>query len=41
MTGFNASLQKQVAKRLATEFCFAASEIESMPFSTMIWWLTD
>jgi len=41
MTGFNASLQKRVAKRLATEFSFAASEIETMPFSTMIWWLMD
>jgi hypothetical protein len=41
MTGFNASLQKRAAKRLAAEFSFAASEIETMPFSTMIWWLTD
>jgi hypothetical protein len=41
MTGFSVSLQKQAAKRLASEFSFAASEIEAMPFSTMIWWLTD
>jgi len=41
MTGFNTALQKQVAKRLATQFSFAANEIETMPFSTMIWWLMD
>jgi len=41
MTGFSACLQRQVAKRLATQYSFAANEIETMPFSTMIWWLTD
>lgn len=40
-TGFSPGLQKQLAKRLAVDYSFSAAEIETMPFFTMIWWLTD
>lgn len=32
---------KAVAKRLARETHFSASEIEAMRFARMLWWLTD
>ena len=32
---------KAAAKHLAREFHFSASEIETMPFNRMLWWLTD
>ncbi|WP_267130135.1 hypothetical protein [Pseudomonas helleri] len=32
---------KALAKRLASEFNFSAAEILAMPFSEMVWWLTD
>ncbi|AEV64287.1 hypothetical protein [Pseudomonas ogarae] len=38
---FNPKVQKQLAKRLATELNFSAAEILAMPFSDMVWWLSD
>jgi hypothetical protein len=38
---FNPKVQKQLAKRLAAELNFSAAEILSMPFSDMVWWLSD
>jgi hypothetical protein len=32
---------KMAAKRLAAETGFSATEIQSMPFAEMVWWLTD
>jgi hypothetical protein len=30
-----------LARRLAKETSFSAAEIKAMPFSEMVWWLTD
>ena len=32
---------KYLARRLAVELNFSAAEILDMPFSDMVWWLTD
>ena len=32
---------KYLAKRLAVELNFSAVEIVDMPFSEMVWWLTE
>jgi len=32
---------KTLAKRLAVELNFSAAEIMAMPFSEMVWWLTE
>ena len=37
----NPQTLKQLAKRLAAETSFSAAEIMAMPFSEMVWWLTD
>jgi hypothetical protein len=34
-------VQKRLAKRLAAELNFSAHEIQAMPFSEMVWWLSD
>jgi len=34
-------LQKAAAKRLAVELKFSAAEIMGMPYSEMVWWLSD
>ncbi|MFR0674650.1 hypothetical protein ACLUUI_14505 [Enterobacterales bacterium AW_CKDN230030176-1A_HGKHYDSX7] len=40
-TEFTPAVQKQLAKRLAAELKFSADEILGMPFSDMVWWLSD
>jgi hypothetical protein len=40
-TSFDPRLQKAAAKRLAKELNFAATEIMTMSYSDMVWWLTD
>jgi len=32
---------RQVAKRLSRETGFSLDEIENMPLSDMLWWLTE
>lgn len=38
---FTQAVQKQLAKRLAAELNFSSEEIQTMPFSDMVWWLSD
>jgi hypothetical protein len=40
-TSFDPSTLRHLAKRLARETGFSLSEIETMPFSDMVWWLTE
>jgi hypothetical protein len=40
-TTCNETSLKALARRLAKETGFSAAEIKAMPFSEMVWWLTD
>jgi hypothetical protein len=40
-TNFDPARQKAAAKRLAKELNFSASEIMTMSYSDMVWWLTE
>jgi hypothetical protein len=40
-TTFSPGLLRQAAKRLAMETGFTLTEIETMPFYDMAWWLVE
>lgn len=40
-TSFDPSIQKVAARRLARELNFSATEIMTMSFNDMVWWLTE
>ncbi|HGM5581561.1 TPA: hypothetical protein ACKP22_003266 [Pseudomonas putida] len=41
MTSFDPARQKAAARRLAKELNFSASEIMTMPYGEMMWWLAQ
>ncbi|NIF16140.1 hypothetical protein F3J43_03845 [Pantoea sp. Cy-639] len=40
-TSFDPARQKAAARRLAKELNFSASEIMTMSYSDMVWWLVE